>query len=81
MPNLSELSSGVGAALCDTFRVARLVSQISAAILVIVAYVFGQVCFGKRVGLFALGCVILKYFVVKVKSLRNLTRYSLYVLS
>lgn len=59
------LSAGAGAVLGDTFKGARLVSQISAAIFALMAYLLGRLCFDKRVGLFALGSVLLNFFVLK----------------
>jgi 4-amino-4-deoxy-L-arabinose transferase-like glycosyltransferase len=59
------LSAGAGFVLGDTFIGARLVSQISAAIFALMAYLLGRLFFDKKVGLFALGSVILNFFVVK----------------
>lgn len=58
------LSAGAGAVLGDTFKGAQLVSQISAAMLALMAYLLGRACFDRRVGLFALAAVILNFVVV-----------------
>jgi len=59
------LVAAAGEGWGDTFAGARLVSQLSTVLFVLLTYLLGRSCFGPKVGLFALLCVVTNYQVIR----------------